>query len=87
MQQIKKRFYKHNSGQVTATKGRRPFRLIYYEACINKRDALHREKYLKTTWGKRFINTRLKNFFEKAPQLDRSRPSNVAPLSAPKGAT
>jgi len=62
---IEKRLYKHNGGLVKATKGRRPLKLIYYEACLDKRDALHREKYLKTSWGKRYIKGRLKNYFMK----------------------
>ncbi|MDP3028779.1 MAG: GIY-YIG nuclease family protein [Deltaproteobacteria bacterium] len=59
---LKQRIEKHNSGQVTATRGRRPLKLIYYEACLNKDDALKREKYLKTSWGKRYIKSRLKNY-------------------------
>lgn len=47
-----RRFRKHNSGGVMATKHRTPFKLVYYEACINKKDALHREIYLKSAWGK-----------------------------------
>ena len=33
---------------------------VYYEACRNKADALHRERYLKTAYGKRFLKNRLK---------------------------
>lgn len=36
--------------------------LIYFEACPNQEDALSREKYLKTTYGKRFLKNRLKHF-------------------------
>ena len=59
---LKVRIEKHNKGLVPATKNRRPLNLIYYEACLNKDDALHREKYLKTSWGKRYIKNRLKNY-------------------------
>lgn len=52
----------HNSGQVSSTKTRRPFKIVYYEACFNQQDATHREKYLKTSWGKRYIKNRLKNY-------------------------
>ncbi len=51
---------KHNSGDVPSTKGRRPLDLIYFEAYINERDALRREKYLKTTAGKRAIKHMLR---------------------------
>ncbi len=45
---LKRRFEQHNKGIVEATKNRRPFKLIYYEACLDKSDAIRREKYLKT---------------------------------------
>lgn len=45
-----------------STKNRRPLKLIYYEACHNQNDALKREKYLKTTYGKRYIKNRLKEY-------------------------
>lgn len=42
---IKKRVKEHNEGKVTSTKNRVPLRLIYFEASLNKYDAIHREKY------------------------------------------
>lgn len=59
---IEKRLQSHNNGEVFSTKNRRPLRLIYFEACLNQEDAIHREKYLKTTYGKRFIKNRLNHF-------------------------
>lgn len=59
---FKKRLHEHNSGKVFSTKNRIPFDLVYYEACLNQKDATHREKYLKTAWGKRYIKQRLKNY-------------------------
>ena len=50
----------HETGQVASTRNRRPLKLIYYEACLNQQDATHREKYLKTSWGKRYIKGRIK---------------------------
>lgn len=58
---VYKRLEQHNAGLVTSTKARKPFKLVYFEASLNKSDALHREKYLKTTYGKRYIKTRIKN--------------------------
>ena len=52
----------HNGGKVESTKNRLPLELVYYEACLDRKDAIHREKYLKTAWGKRFVKTRLKNY-------------------------
>jgi putative endonuclease len=59
---LRRRLSEHNSGIVPSTKGRGPFELIYYEACVNEQDARAREKYLKTGMGKRYIKNRLKRF-------------------------
>ena len=59
---LRRRFNEHNSNRVFSTKGRGPFRLIYYEACINEDDAKGREKYLKSGMGKRYLKNRLKRF-------------------------
>ena len=59
---LKKRLKLHNDGKVASTKKRLPVALVYYEACLNQQDATHREKYLKTAWGKRYIKSRLKNY-------------------------
>ncbi len=61
---IEKRLHGHNNGEVDSTKNRRPLKLVYFEACLNQEDALHREKYLKSTYGKRFIKSRLKHFMD-----------------------
>ena len=62
---LEKRINEHNSGKVFSTKKRIPFEVIYYEFCLSINDATHREKYLKTTYGKRYIKTRLKNYLIK----------------------
>ncbi|MFA5093396.1 MAG: GIY-YIG nuclease family protein [Candidatus Omnitrophota bacterium] len=59
---LRKRFSEHNEGKVVSTKNRGPFKLIYYEACIDKNDAFTRERYLKTGMGKRYLKNRLKRF-------------------------
>ncbi len=58
---LKERLELHNAGKVDSTKNRLPLELLYYEACVDQQDATHREKYLKTAWGKRYIRTRLRN--------------------------
>ncbi|MFC2093014.1 GIY-YIG nuclease family protein [Bacteroidota bacterium] len=60
---LKLRFKQHQDGNVESTKNRRPLILIYYEACLNQTDALRREKYFKTHYGKMFIKKRLKSYF------------------------
>ena len=64
---LKKRFEEHNSGKVKSTASRKPFKLIYYEACICKEDAFRREKYLKSGKGKRYLHNRLKKYLEFSP--------------------
>jgi len=59
---LRNRFNLHVCEKVRSTKGRGPFQLIYYEACINRGDAYAREKYLKTGMGKRYLKNRLKRF-------------------------
>ena len=57
---LRKRLSDHSDGNVRSTRYRIPFELVYYEASRNNIDALHREKYLKTTYGKRYLRNRLK---------------------------
>ena len=59
---LKERFEQHNKGKVESTKDRIPLTLIYYEACLDKRDVVKREKYLKTHLGKMFLKNRLKSY-------------------------
>ena len=63
------RFEQHKKGEVTSTRARRPLTLVYYEACHDKRDALHREKYLKTYYGRMFLSKRLKSYFTGHPAI------------------
>lgn len=62
---LKRRFEEHNKGLVYATTKRRPFKLIYYEACLDEDDAKAREEYLKSGMGKRYVRNRLKYYFNK----------------------
>jgi len=59
---VRKRLALHNSGQVESTRRRVPLELIYWEGCINQQDATKREKYLKSSWGKRYIKNRLEQY-------------------------
>ena len=59
---LKLRFEQHKKGQVESTRERRPFELVYYEACIDQNDAIRREKYLKAYHGKIYLKRRLKSY-------------------------
>jgi len=61
---LKNRLELHNKGGVASTKSRRPLTLIYYEASLHEQDALHREKYLKTAYGKRYVKSRLRRYLD-----------------------
>jgi putative endonuclease len=60
---LQKRLDDHKNGLVRSTKYRLPVDLIYWEGCLNQQDATRREKYLKSTWGKRYLKQRLKEYF------------------------
>ena len=66
---LRRRVREHMQGLVTSTKMRRPLKLVYYEACLFKRDAERRERFLKTSLGKARLKKHLKVCFE-----SRSRP-------------
>lgn len=59
---LTRRVEEHNAGFQISTKNRRPLRLIYYEWCLGKEDALAREKYLKSGMGKKFLRSRMKSY-------------------------
>lgn len=62
---LKARFIKHNKKQVTSTKRKAPWKLIYYEAYIERKDATGRERFLKSGAGWRFIKKQLRHYLEK----------------------
>ncbi len=47
-----------------ATDFHRPLELIHYEAYTMESDAMRREKYLKTTEGKRFLRQQIRDLLE-----------------------
>ena len=59
------RFEQHQKGRVESTKNRLPLTIIYQEACLVQADALKREKYLKTHYGKMFLKKRLASWYLK----------------------
>ena len=59
-----KRFKQHNSGESQATKPFRPYKLIFYEAFLDRIDAKNREIYLKGGYGRKTIKGLMKKYFE-----------------------
>ena len=56
---LKDRIKRHNTGQVSATKGHLPIVLVAYFAFNNKYTAFNFEKYLKSGSGRAFLKRRL----------------------------
>ena len=61
---LQRRLREHNSGLNSSTRYRIPFKLIYYEAYVNKEDAFAREKILKSKWGNRFLQRVLRSYYK-----------------------
>jgi putative endonuclease len=60
---LKERVGQHQKNEVHSTKRLGNCELIFYEAFKKKKDAQRREKYLKTTKGKRTLKLMLKDYF------------------------
>jgi putative endonuclease len=60
---LRRRLAEHKAGSVASTKRRLPLDLVYYEASKSERDAFRREKYLKSTYGHRYLRSRLRDYF------------------------
>jgi putative endonuclease len=54
-QAVEKRITEHDYGSTRSTKGKGPFKLIYYEKIRSRSAALSREKFFKTGEGRRFL--------------------------------
>jgi len=57
---LKRRLKEHIKNKVWTTKRMNKINLIFYEAFKSKYDAIKREKYLKTSKGKRVLKLMLK---------------------------
>jgi putative endonuclease len=67
---LRRRFLEHQSGESQSTKSRGPWKLIYYEAYLEKQDAAQRETFLKSGSGRRFLDKQLKNHFSLFPRRE-----------------
>ena len=61
---LEQRYNQHQSGSAESTKNFRPVKLIHYETYILDEDARRREKYLKTSDGKKFLNQQLSSYLK-----------------------
>ena len=58
---LKIRIKEHKLGKVKSTKNKKPL-LIFYEAYLLKSDAMRREKFLKTTEGRKLLKKQLRDY-------------------------
>ncbi|MDO9231592.1 MAG: GIY-YIG nuclease family protein [bacterium] len=59
---INNRLKEHNAGMNESTKKHRPWKLVYCEIFLDKEDAILRERYLKSGWGRGYLEKVLKNY-------------------------
>jgi putative endonuclease len=59
--ELKQRLIEHQKGKAASTRTKRPIELIYAELYKNRKDAMQREKYFKTGWGRNYIRKILHN--------------------------
>ena len=58
---LKRRLQEHQHGKSEFTSQRLPVRLIHYEAYSLESDARRRERFLKTTEGKRLLRQQIRD--------------------------
>jgi putative endonuclease len=61
---LKRRYSDHRLGKVESTRHYRPLELIHYESYVRKSDAVRRERFLKTTEGKRLLKQQIKDILK-----------------------
>ncbi len=59
-QGVRKRLEDHKYGRVFATRGFRPWKLIYIEVVGSRQQARRREKFLKSGYGKEYLKSMIK---------------------------
>jgi|SRR3989338_589663 len=67
---LHQRLTSHIQGNSKATEPRRPFTLLFCEYYLSKHDATRREKYFKTTIGKKVLRLMLKDSLAKRIDSD-----------------
>lgn len=54
----------HSTKSVSTTKSFDKIELVYYEACLSKKDAVIREHQLKTGFGRGYLKRRIENYLK-----------------------
>jgi len=61
---LRARVARHNANGNASTSGQGPWRLIYYEAYVEDKDARGREKFLKSGSGWKFLRKQMVHYLE-----------------------
>lgn len=64
---LRRRLTEHRAGAARATSHRGPWRLVYYEAYLEKDDALGREEFLKSGAGRKHLERQCRHHFALFP--------------------
>jgi putative endonuclease len=56
---LENRLSQHNSGMTASIKPFLPFKVVYFEQFQTREEALQREKYFKSSAGRRFLKKKL----------------------------
>ena len=56
---LKIRLSQHNSGMTKSIKPYLPFEIVYFEEFTSRQEAIKREKYFKSSAGRRFLKTKI----------------------------
>jgi putative endonuclease len=75
---VTRRLSEHEDGKVESTRNYRPIKLIGYEAYFLKSDALRREKFLKTTEGRRLLNQQYRDIINEMKEK-----GSYGPMTSP----
>ena len=67
---LRRRFLEHQNGESRRTRGRRPWKPIYYEAYLEEQDAIGREQFLKSGGGRRFLDKQLEVYSSRFPRRE-----------------
>jgi len=66
---LEKRLIEHRQGKIKSTKNRQPLAIIHRESFSTRREAMKREKFLKSLYSARFKRRILKEYLEKSQKF------------------
>ncbi len=64
---LEKRLAEHNSGKTRSNKAYLPFYIAYYESFESREEAIKREKYFKTSAGRRYLKNKIGPVVQRIP--------------------